>query len=375
MQLIFVHGVATRSSKKHSLEERRRDRFFKDVLMRGSSVYIDNPKWGDLIPDPAWGELALPMNSPKAASYGLADFFGEEQSGEVGNALPDIAKDDLASAVDSLAIGMIEKAEWEGRDLNDEEFQLFAELVDYVEHNKIASWANDQMDDNSFAYALTQKLSNSSSYGLESPLTDAAKWVSDRTRNLVGRGLTAGFRDEVNPMVGRFLGDVFIYLKSGPIRDKIRGKVIQSIVKANARRSDDEPLLVVGHSMGGVIAVDLLSDPSIAELNGIEVDLLATVGSQPSHFEEYKLLSISDGNIGANKPVNLAPKPTRVKLWWNVFDPIDPLAFRCENIFDGVNDFQFSSSVGLIDAHTAYFKRPKFFERMRNRLRLASLLA
>ena len=70
----------------------------------------------------------------------------------------------------------------------------------------------------------------------------------------------------------------------------------------------------------------------------------------------------------------LTPKPASVGAWYNVFDPIDPLAFRADPIFSGVTDFMFDSITGLASAHTTYFKRPQFYARCRYRLQLAGVM-
>ena len=52
----------------------------------------------------------------------------------------------------------------------------------------------------------------------------------------------------------------------------------------------NEPLVVIGHSLGGVISMDLLSHFR----TDIDVDLFVTIGSQVAHFEEMKLYHASD---------------------------------------------------------------------------------
>jgi hypothetical protein len=70
-----------------------------------------------------------------------------------------------------------------------------------------------------------------------------------------------------------------------------------------------------------------------------------------------------------------APHAHAVDVWWNVYDPVDLLSFRCEPIFQDVRDFEFSSATGLIDAHTSYFKRPRFYARLRQRLKAVGIVA
>jgi len=161
------------------------------------------------------------------------------------------------------------------------------------------------------------------------------------------------------------MGDVFVYLKQGDYRQKIQSIIGQALVKAyEAKKTGKGPLVVIGHSMGGVILVDMLSNPGAAGLpEDIEVDALLTVGSQPGLFAALDVLVPSPP---AGSPRR---KPDCVKHWLNVFDPIDPLAFRTDMIFTGAEDLAFNSVAGITDTHSKYFQRPQFYARSRARLK------
>src|SRR3546814_15576814 len=76
-------------------------------------------------------------------------------------------------------------------------------------------------------------------------------------------------------------------------------------------------MVVVGHSMGGVILIDMLQDPQGAGLPAdLRVEALFTVGSQPGLFRSVGALG------GATGPGGHTPKPACVNAWFNVFDPI-----------------------------------------------------
>ena len=105
----------------------------------------------------------------------------------------------------------------------------------------------------------------------------------------------------------------------------------------------------------------------IGELD--EVDLFVSVGSQPALFQEMSLFGAAVAAPGK------ASKPNAVAHWWNVYDPVDLLSFRCEPVFAGVEDFEFSSAAGLIDAHGSYFKRPIFYARLYERLHQIGAMA
>lgn len=380
MQLVFVHGVATRSTQPYVNEVARRDQLFKEVAFPGVlKDKVENPAWGDLVGKPAWNGESLPKpKSPgetETFSLGKALGMGSAAAAGTANLLADLAKRDLPAAVDALIAAYVEKAENLGRVLTPEELKLFKAATAYLASNPDNGWVNVIMTDEGFAYELQKRFPAGESFGLANKLKEAATRVADRARNHAANALTAAFRDDLNPAVAKFLGDVFVYLKDGELRTKIRACVADALTRAYAiAQAKSEPLIVMGHSMGGVILVDLLSDPNAAGIDDVVVDLLVTVGSQPGFFEEHKLFAASDHSVGAGKPASTAARPAKAKDWWSVYDPVDILSFRCEQIFDGVEDFDFSSGVGLLDAHTAYFKRPKFFERLSSRVTAAGLM-
>src|SRR3546814_5767663 len=84
----------------------------------------------------------------------------------------------------------------------------------------------------------------------------------------------------------RSLGDVFAYLREGELRSRIRELIRGELAKAwSACEAGSGPMVVVGHSMGGVILIDMLQDPQGAGLPAdLRVEALFTVGSQPGLF-------------------------------------------------------------------------------------------
>ena len=114
-------------------------------------------------------------------------------------------------------------------------------------------------------------------YGLVDPLTDLVKGLADRIGNAASGVALDLARGGLNDRIGRFLGDVFTYLQDrGPARAKIRQEVLGKL-KDGATRGDK--LVAVGHSMGGIILYDLLSDPD-KPLGDLKLDLLVTVNSR-----------------------------------------------------------------------------------------------
>lgn len=160
-------------------------------------------------------------------------------------------------------------------------------------------------------------------------------------------------------VTARFFGDVFVYLNER--RDASQpGPIIQEILRAIKEALDrvktpDEPLIVITHSMGGNIFYDILTTYAPT----LKVDAWISVGGQVGYFEEMKLFKKSD--IGIKTPQKVIGMGERVKLWLNVFDPVDILSYQASPIFEGVIDKHFKTGSDVLKAHGAYFKRPSFY--------------
>ncbi|WP_333837456.1 hypothetical protein [Novosphingobium sp.] len=369
-QLVFVHGVATRQTPAYAADVALRDERFRKLAL-GEGAGIRNPFWGDLGAAFAFKEQCLPRNGEVPTSFSLGDSGAAAASTTGGATIAEIAAADFPAAVDTLYAVLVETAAAQNRQLDAGEYAEMQAAAAYAEANPVPAWVASDMTDAAFVDALRARLQleTPAAYGLLDRLKAAAGAVFDRGRNLVSSGVLGLTRDKINPAAAKFIGDVFVYLRAGAARADIRQRVVTDLLAARAEATANaEPLVVIGHSLGGVILYDLLTDPAGAGLpQGFAIDVLLTVGSQPGFFEELKLFAASDGAIPS--PAHpLAAKPAAVAHWWNVYDPVDVLSFRCEGIFEEVEDFMFSSMTGVIDAHTSYFLRPRFFERLRSRL-------
>ena len=213
----------------------------------------------------------------------------------------------------------------------------------------------------------------------------AAKTVNDTTQavsNAASRLETAAAGAVINPLVRRvrpaahkrvslFIGDVFKYLAErttrGPNGQVVEGPIVREVARAfdraDAARKPgvDDLLIIVGYSMGGNIAYDILTSfrPKII------CDLFVTVGSQVGMFEELKLFRSSNPALKAGTTV---PLPANIKRWLNVFDPADVLSYSTARIFNQSRDFGFSTGATALTAHGMYFDRPEFYDRLRLRI-------
>lgn len=373
VQLVFVHGVANRDNAEYQAGIKLRDSLFQSLAFPGLTATIYNAYWGRFGAEPVWKNASLPGNG-KVKTFGIQNAIGGGQ-----NIAPTLQSGDafltnqssFSAAVDALFIEIVTSAEQEGRLLTASELSFFRNAGAYAEANPKPLWFKSGMKDVDFIMQLRGSIADPNqpgTFAITDPITNAAKSVVNRARNLFSTGLTELFRDDLNAAIGRFIGDVFVYLKDGPKRESIRAAIAAELMKAYAAKAPDEAVVVVGHSLGGVILVDMLTDPNYAGLNGFRANLLMTVGSQPGFFEELKLFASSQANCGPGQQIEKAPGPANVDHWWNVFDPVDILSFRSSPIFESAEDFEFSSLTGLSDAHSSYFKRPSFYQRMKKRL-------
>jgi hypothetical protein len=193
----------------------------------------------------------------------------------------------------------------------------------------------------------------------------AAGDVFDRAGDFASTKLVGWARESMNGTLGRFFGDIFIYFnergdKNAP--GSIPRLLLSAFDEADKASPVGEPVVIIGHSLGGVITFDLLS-----HFTDREVDLFVTVGSQVSHFEEMKLFHSSDKTV-PSAAQKLATTATNIKRWINVFDVVDIFSYSAKRIFDRVEDFGYDTMTHTVKAHGAYFEQDRFYDRLRHRI-------
>jgi len=137
-----------------------------------------------------------------------------------------------------------------------------------------------------------------------------------------------------------------MYLTRG---DGIRGFIAQAI------RAIEGPVVVVGHSLGGIASLEVLAAQHLAS-----VELLITVGSQAPYL--YELNALPTLPFGS-------PLPNTVPRWVNVFDRRDLLAFTGSNVFpkrlelgEPVEDREVDNRAPFPRSHSAYFGNQRFYD-------------
>ncbi|MFG1968220.1 trypsin-like peptidase domain-containing protein [Nonomuraea fuscirosea] len=130
--------------------------------------------------------------------------------------------------------------------------------------------------------------------GIGDAVHHALSWLADTT-------------DLDRLTIAAVFGDVAAYLDDRRVREAVLDCVLQEMPRSGR-------LVLVSHSLGTVVAMDLLTrlDPAV------EVDLLVTAGSPLGLDSVFERL-ISGGPY----------RPDRVARWFNAWCPIDPVAIGC----------------------------------------------
>jgi len=295
------------------------------------------------------------------------------------------AKRDFPAVVGGLSIAAIDEVVTMGgaKQLHDMEkfWTIAAAFADVQLH---PTWLDNIVTDKEFFDHLDEEIRAQDrgvtvALGLFDPIKAAADKLAGGVTELVNSPIARATREKLTPKVAIFMGDVFEYLKAGSARTSIRATVMTAIAEAaHKSKATNEKLILAGHSMGGVILYDLLSDRGVvAQLSAalgcdLKIDLLLTVGSQVALFEELKVYTSSTAAYPATIPK--VPMPPSVANWWNVFNKLDVLSFATEPVFQGPIDWAVDTSAGVLDAHSAYFANMLFYFRLNARLKTGGLL-
>ncbi|MDJ0659703.1 MAG: hypothetical protein QNJ42_09455 [Crocosphaera sp.] len=425
MPLVFVHGVRTRMDQKYQKEINTRDKFFKryilkNLLKRDDKIY--NPYWGDRGALFYWNHASVPsVNEEEDEELGLLEndeiivlleaILGDQTFSQGDNILLEVAQQtSLENVIDLIWAASLDRIP---EHQTDEWVDLAIKAIDYAQHNPHPDWFNSVEDNYQFLYQLQKAVSN---WELQLPyqsqveipelerlgslnnvwtgiregvekvqttvdqISESASRMGDVGGYQVGRTVAKHGRPSAHPFVSDFVGDVCVYLNRKKL---IVDKIIPELKKARKEADiSGNKLIVVAHSMGGNIMYDILThfQPDL------KIDLLVTVGSQVSWFEELKLFEVSDWAISANAEVNRVPKPAKVDYWLNIYDPNDLFSFRVTPVFQSscirqeqdnelydLYDWQYSTGKGIRAAHTTYFHRVSFYDRLTKHIQNSKL--
>jgi hypothetical protein len=159
----------------------------------------------------------------------------------------------------------------------------------------------------------------------------------------VGTRVLYSRRGSYSDAVVPFIGDVLVYQGNGqPIRDLI-SRCIQGV-------GDGTPVVLLGHSLGGIACVDLLAEKAYPA-----VKLLITVGSQSPLF--YELNALQKLRFGE-------PLPGHFPRWLNIYDQRDFLSYVAQPVFKDsrVTDVEVNNRQRFPRSHSAYWSNPNFWD-------------
>jgi hypothetical protein len=173
-------------------------------------------------------------------------------------------------------------------------------------------------------------------------------WLKDRAMAFAAGRATAYARERRDALTIASLpgiGDILFYQR--------RGDVIAALV-ARAMAGLRQPVVAVGHSLGGIILVDLLSRPGARQ-----ADVLITAGSQAPLLHAIDALATLRPGDGQ----------TPFVPWLNIYDRSDLLSYCATRVFAGagrVVDEEVASGVPFPESHSAYWHDDRVYELIRN---------
>jgi hypothetical protein len=383
MAIVFVHGVATRRGTEYEEGVRARDALLReyvyDHLPLDRGIPVTSAYWGDDAAEFRWDNASVPTEGVEAFGPAtpledvvLAEFVDAELDRD-DRALVPVAAADPEAAFDLLWAASVVDAD----DATVEALAALAPRASRVlaglDRSVTAGAAHDdellerlvEILQGDLQREPDERVESFGGEGILDRLSEGLIRVRGAAGRLIGRGATKLLRSKVHENGALFLGDVMTYLnergdtreQAGPIVTKVMGDIDQAVAEAPGT-----PLVIIAHSMGGIIAYDVLSHfrPDL------ECRLLLTVGSQVGLFEELCLLA--KGRQQGCPDLAMVPALANVQRWINVFDYNDVLGFSAKKIFDGVDDFAYSTGKGVVKAHSSYFLFPSFYRRLAARI-------
>ncbi|HXM80954.1 MAG TPA: hypothetical protein VN929_03400 [Burkholderiales bacterium] len=385
MPIVFVHGVNTRKGPVYDNAERIRTDFIKGIILPElgrdpAAITFRNVYWGDDGVKFRWNQASLPDPEKQEEAFGAAD----PRDAELVEQLPDLAAwAGKASIIEVAKVSMPEAVDllWGATALNiqdpDERAELakaYLDSIRYAETHPHPEWLDNAKPGN-FGDQLVSAIKKERPAGDEAfgasftqKLSETAKRLSNVFGNTTGDAAVALGRRKAHLAASVFVGDVFEYLMTRGTKEapgKIPANVTSVLREARAHVTQADPeLIVLAHSLGGVISYDVLTYFA----PDIEVDKFVSIGSQVGLFEEMGMYMWNKANRDQTPTGKLKP-PQKLKKWINVFDTTDMFAFRVGAVFDGASDFSYNTGYGIAGAHSGYFARPSFYARLAERLK------
>jgi len=190
--------------------------------------------------------------------------------------------------------------------------------------------------------------------GIPEAVSAAVRFSARLFESAVGNRLAVARRTAWSGKSVGFFGDIVRYL--------VRGEAVRAFV-AEAVRAQPGPVVLLGHSLGGIVAFDLLASGTLLDGAGAgpgarpgKVAALVTVGSQAPLL--YELDALPSRPFGSGLPPGFPP-------WVNVYDRRDLLSYQAASVFDTdvteVQDVEVDNRQPVSAAHSSYWGNEQFY--------------
>jgi len=157
--------------------------------------------------------------------------------------------------------------------------------------------------------------------------------------------MTINFRDITDTVIHRYFRDLEMYYCSSCLSTKARGKLLRDALRETVRRLLDryrgEEIMLIAHSMGSIIAYDVMTQGT----STVDIDTFVTIGSPLGIPVVMSKIATEQAQrlMKGVKPV--VPEAVR-RTWFNLADLEDNITINYELRDDfGVN----SRGVGITD--------------------------
>ncbi|MFG1284883.1 hypothetical protein [Xanthobacter autotrophicus] len=362
MQVVFVHGVNTRDNGDSLYQQAvatRDDRLKRLAFGADAKIY-----------SPYWGQFGLPGKALASfpAAKGMVQALGNPKSPPLAENLLALARRDFIELISALSVAAITAAGLSSDEERHSVEDYWMAAVVYAEARGTPGWLANITTEAELAGKLSAEVgmvSKSRSLGT-GWLPGLPQFDFHAVAAAEARRVAAGF-------LAQFLGDALMFFSRRDLSIAVRREIAKHIiVAATAAAVDSGPLVLIGHSMGGAVLQEVLSDPD--EVAAIEkqlgrqlvVDLFLSVGTQIGLFAELNMFPTSSGRPSLAVPV---------KNYWNAYDYTDTLAYLCGPLIKGAVDFEVNTAAGVIESHVAYFQNALFFSRLKTRLKAAGIVS
>jgi hypothetical protein len=362
MQVVFVHGVNTRDNGNGLYKQAvaaRDDRLRRLAFGADAKVY-----------SPYWGQYGLPGKDLGSfpAAKGAVQALGNPKSPLSAESFLELAQQDFTDLIAALSVAAISTADLASDQDRRAIEDYWMAAVAYAEARGTPGWLVDVGTDAEFADKLSAEV------GMASKIRSLGTgWLPGLPEFDFHAVAAQGARKVAAGFLARFLGDALMFFSRRAQSVAVRQEIAKHIVlAATAAAVDNGPLILIGHSMGGTVLHEVLSDPE--EVAVIEkqlgrqlvVDLFLSVGTQIGLFAELNLFPTSSGERALAVPI---------KNYWNIYDYTDTLAFLCGPFVKGSVDFEVNTAAGVIESHSAYFQNALFFARLKSRLKAVGIIS